>query len=108
MIEKDDLQQRVFAALADPTRRLLIAELSSRELKTPTQLARDLPITRQAVSKHLKILEDANLIAARKAGRERRYTLTPQPLVTTLDWVVAVTEQWDKRLSALRDYLIAE
>ena len=108
MIEKRDLQQRVFTALADPTRRLLIEELSTRDLRTPTEFARDLPITRQAVSKHLKILEEANLITARKVGRERRYSLTPQPLAATLDWVVAVTEQWDKRLAALRDHLAAE
>jgi DNA-binding transcriptional ArsR family regulator len=58
MTENSDLQQRVFAALADPTRRRLIEELSTRDLTTPTEFARDLPITRQAVSKHLKILEE--------------------------------------------------
>lgn len=107
-MEKDDLEQRVFAALADPTRRLLIERLSETGSKTATELARELPITRQGVSKHLKILQEANLLAMRQVGRERRYSLTPEPLDRTVSWMAAVTEQWNRRLQALYDYLAAE
>jgi len=101
----DDRKQRVFAALADPTRRLLIERLSAGEVITPTELAQGLPISRQGVSKHLKILEEAALVSVRQEGRERQYSLTPQPLAEAVFWVAAVTEQWNKRLQALYDYL---
>ena len=104
----DDLEQRVFAALADPTRRLLIVQLSAGGAKTATEFAQELPITRQGVSKHLKILAEANLVSMQQEGRERRYSLTPQPLAQTVSWVEAVTEQWNERLQALHDYLVAE
>jgi DNA-binding transcriptional ArsR family regulator len=100
-----DLEQRVFAALADPTRRLLIEQLSAAGSKTATEFAQELPITRQGVSKHLKVLAEANLVGMQQEGRERRYSLTPQPLAQTVSWVEAVTEQWNERLQALYDYL---
>jgi DNA-binding transcriptional ArsR family regulator len=104
----DDLEQRVFAALADPMRRLLIEKLSTEGTKTATDFARELPITRQGVSKHLKILEEAELVTKRQEGRERYYSLAPHPLTKTVSWVTAVTERWNKRLLALYDYLAAE
>jgi DNA-binding transcriptional ArsR family regulator len=104
----DDLEQRVFAALADPMRRLLIEKLSAEGTKTATEFARELPITRQGVSKHLKILKEAELVTQRQEGRERHYSLAPHPLAKTVSWVTAVTEQWNKRLLALYDYLAAE
>ena len=69
-----------FAALADPTRRHVIDLLADREAVTASELARDLPITRQAVSKHLATLADAGLVTSQRAGRETRYRLTPAPL----------------------------
>ncbi len=69
-----------FAALADPTRRHVIDLLADREAVTATELARDLPITRQAVSKHLATLADAGLVTSQRSGRETRYRLTPAPL----------------------------
>jgi DNA-binding transcriptional ArsR family regulator len=108
MTERDDLEQRVFAALADPTRRLLIERLSAEGSKTATEFAQELPISRQGVSKHLAILQKADLLAVRQVGRERRYSLMPEPLDRTTSWVEAVTEQWNKRLKALYDYLAAE
>jgi len=103
-----DLEHRVFAALADPMRRLLIEQLSAGGTKTATEFAQELPITRQGVSKHLKILAKANLVSMQQEGREKRYSLTPQPLTQTVSWVEAVTEQWNERLQALYDYLVAE
>jgi DNA-binding transcriptional ArsR family regulator len=103
-----DGEQSVFAAIADPTRRLIIDRLSTQGTMTATEFARELPISRQAVSKHLKILEEAELITKRPEGREQQVSLTPQPLAETVYWVTAVTEQWQKRLQALYDYLAAE
>jgi DNA-binding transcriptional ArsR family regulator len=106
--QMDEQEQRVFAAIADPTRRLLIEKLSAEGSKTATEFADELPITRQGITKHLKILEEANLVTMKQEGRERRYTLSPQPLAEAVFWVTAVTEQWQRRLKSLFDYLAAE
>jgi DNA-binding transcriptional ArsR family regulator len=100
-----DRQQRVFAALADPTRRQIVESLSAGGSTTATELATRLPITRQGVAKHLGILADAGLVETQRQGRETIYTLVPEPLQDTVDWVEAIHATWDKRLSALRDYL---
>jgi DNA-binding transcriptional ArsR family regulator len=91
----------VFAALADPTRRHLVRHLADRGDATATELSAALPITRQAVSKHLALLEDAGLVAATRAGREVRYTLTTPPLDEAMAWMAAVGARWDERLAAL-------
>jgi DNA-binding transcriptional ArsR family regulator len=71
--------QAIFAALADPTRRSLVGHLAGHSPKTATQLATVYPITRQGILKHLAVLEDAGLVRAQQAGREKRYSLTPAP-----------------------------
>jgi DNA-binding transcriptional ArsR family regulator len=95
----------VFAALADPTRRRLIVELGSRGPSTATELAADLPVTRQAVAKHLGALSSAGLVDSRRRGRETRYTLTPRPLAEAARWMAEVGARWDERLEALRRHL---
>jgi DNA-binding transcriptional ArsR family regulator len=97
----------VFAALADPTRRGLVSRLAERESATATELAAELPMTRQAVAKHLAALGSAGLVAAERNGRETRYRLTPGPLGEALDWMAAVGAIWDERLEALRRHLVA-
>lgn len=104
----DDKEQRVFVALADPTRRYVIEKLSNGRTITATELAEELPISRQGISKHLKILEEANLVTTRQQGRERLYSLSPQPLSEATGWVTAVNQRWAGRLQALRDYLVAD
>jgi DNA-binding transcriptional ArsR family regulator len=104
----DDKKQLVFVALADPTRRYVIEKLSNGGTVTATELAEELPISRQGISKHLKILEEANLVTARQKGRERLYTLSPQPLSEATGWVAAVNQRWANRLRALHDYLAAD
>ena len=104
----DEMEQRVFIALADPTRRFVIERLAAGGTITATELAEALPISRQGVSKHLKILEEANLVTTRQKGRERLYSLSPQPLAEAVDWVTAVNERWVGRLRALHDYLAEE
>ena len=97
---------QVFEALADATRRRLIERLSEEGARTATQLASQLPITRQGVTKHLSMLEEAGLVVAEKTGREKRYTFIPEPLNETVSWVEAVTTTWDNRLHRLQDYLL--
>jgi DNA-binding transcriptional ArsR family regulator len=94
-------EQAVFAALADPTRRALLRSISSGEANTPTELAALLPVTRQAVSKHLALLEQARLVDAERSGREVRFQATPAPLSGAIAWMTAVGAEWDDRLAAL-------
>jgi DNA-binding transcriptional ArsR family regulator len=100
-----DLTGRVFDALADPNRRYVLEVLAGRETATATELATELPVTRQAVAKHLAALSDAGLVESRRAGRETRYELTPAPLAEAMDWMASVGAQWDTRLAALRRHL---
>jgi DNA-binding transcriptional ArsR family regulator len=69
---------------------------------TPTELAADLPVTRQAVAKHLAALRSAGLVEASRAGRETRYALTPAPLASAVEWIEEVGAAWDERLGALK------
>jgi DNA-binding transcriptional ArsR family regulator len=94
----------VFAALADPTRRTVMEHLA-RGSATATEIAAGLPVTRQAVAKHLAILEEAGLVRAQRAGRERRFSPTPAPLGDAISWMTAVGGEWDDRLAALERYV---
>lgn len=94
----------VFSALSDPTRREVLRMLAEGGAVTATELAGRMPVTRQAVSKHLAALDDAGLVTAERAGRERRYRLTPEPLTDAMSWMVAVGAEWDQRLVALRTH----
>jgi DNA-binding transcriptional ArsR family regulator len=91
----------VFAALGDPTRREVLRSVSTRPDVTASRLASELPITRQAVAKHLAALQKAGLIVPRREGRETRYTLTPAPLMDAMDWMAEVGAAWDTRLERL-------
>ena len=91
----------VFGALADPTRRALLERLSAEGGATATELAASLPITRQAVAKHLAVLAGAGLVDARRQGRETRYRPTPAPLGDAVAWMTGVGADWDGRLAAL-------
>jgi DNA-binding transcriptional ArsR family regulator len=96
-----DQADAVFGALGDPTRRNLLARLGERGEASATELARDLPVTRQAVQKHLLTLSDAGLVAARRSGREVLYRPTPAPMSDAMAWMAEVGAQWDERLAAL-------
>jgi len=93
---------RIFDALGDPTRRRVIAELSTLGSASSTELARCLPITRQAVSKHLGALADAGLVTAHRSGRAVLYRVTPAPFRDAVTWMTDVGAAWDTRLSKLR------
>jgi DNA-binding transcriptional ArsR family regulator len=100
-LEADRDVGAVFAALADPTRREVVRSLAQRPGLTASHLAGELPMTRQAVAKHLTALSGAGLVHARREGRETRYTLTPAPLAGAIEWMTNVGAQWDDRLERL-------
>ena len=89
-----------FVAIADPTRRHLIESLA-RGPATATRLAAALPITRQAVAKHLGLLREADLVGSERAGRETVYTLQPDALRDVAEWSTRVGREWDDRLDKL-------
>lgn len=93
----------LFGALADPTRRQLVERLLTDGPQTATVLAAATPLTRQAVLKHLQVLEAAGLLSHERSGREVRYRVTPQPLVTAVAWILDTAGHWDRRLDRLRN-----
>lgn len=95
----------VFAALADPMRRSLLVNLAENSPRTATQLAREYPITRQGILKHLKVLEEAGLVAVHQKGREKRYVLTPEPLSELDQFVKEIGAKWDERLLRLKAFV---
>lgn len=95
----------VFDALGDPTRRRLFDVVAAAGPITATELAGDLPVTRQAVSKHLRVLADAGLVAASRSGRENRYEVVPAALDDARTWLDTVGRRWDDRLAALQRHL---
>jgi DNA-binding transcriptional ArsR family regulator len=92
----------VFAALADPTRRGLLETLAHGQPVSSSRLASELPISRQAVEKHLAVLGRAGLVARTRSGREALYELTPAPLGDAASWMAGVGAEWDGALARLR------
>lgn len=92
----------VFAALGDPTRRHVLGVVAARGPISATRIAADLPVSRQAVAKHLDVLRDGGLVRADRHGRETRFSLTPDPLTDAAEWLTTVGRQWDHRLDRLR------
>ena len=92
----------VLAALADPTRRHLLELLAARGDATATTLAGQLPVTRQAVVKHLAVLDAAGLVTGERVGREVRYAVRPQALDATARWMASLAADWDRRLARIK------
>jgi DNA-binding transcriptional ArsR family regulator len=90
-----------FAALADGTRRHILRTVARDGPVSATAIAAALPITRQAVSKHLHVLDDAGLVAPERAGRETHWRLRPDPLDAVAAWVNETGSAWDRRLARL-------
>ena len=95
----------VFAALADATRRSILQAVSERGPLTATTLAAELPISRQAIAKHLALLREAGLVHADRAGRETRFTAQPEVLRDVAAWATTTGQRWDDRLVRLRRQL---
>jgi DNA-binding transcriptional ArsR family regulator len=94
--------EEVVVALADATRRQVLDRLAAHGEATATRLAAELPVSRQAIVKHLAVLEQAGLVVGGRTGREVRYTLRSQPLDATARWMAGLAAEWDARLAAIK------
>lgn len=92
----------VLVALADPTRRQLLDLLAAQGEATATKLAERVPVSRQAVVKHLAVLDAAGLVSGRRVGREVRYAVQPAALDATARWMAALAADWDRRLADIK------
>jgi DNA-binding transcriptional ArsR family regulator len=100
------IAEQVFIALADPTRRSILAARASNGPATATDLADRLPITRQAIAKHLALLAEVGLVTTEPGERRRvRYRLSSAPMQVAQQFLAALARDWDGRLDALRGHL---
>jgi DNA-binding transcriptional ArsR family regulator len=100
------IAEQVFTALADPTRRAILATLAAEGPATATDLAARLPVTRQAIAKHLVLLAEAGLVTAEPGERRRvRYRLRSAPMRVAQQFLAALARDWDGPLEALKDHL---
>ena len=93
-----------FSAIADPVRRRIVERLASGE-KTAGELGEGFAISQPAVSKHLRVLREAGLVAARAEAQRRLYRLTPAPLAQVDTWLARYRKLWEERFDALRAYV---
>jgi DNA-binding transcriptional ArsR family regulator len=104
--DTEAVAEQVFAALADPTRRAILAALAAGGPATATDLAGRLPISRQAIAKHLALLATAGLVTAEQGERRRvRYRLRSAPMQVAQRFLAVLARDWDSRLSALAEHL---
>src|SRR5438093_3544698 len=96
----------VFAALADPTRRRVLRLVAERGPTSATVLERELPVTRQAIAKHLVVLSRAGLVTGQRSGQEVRYALMPESLDDVSQWLAEIGSRWDERLARLRQLVL--
>jgi len=100
--------EEVFTALADPSRRAILAALAAGGPATATDLATRLPITRQAIAKHMALLAEAGLVSAEPGERRRvRYRLRSAPMQVAQQFLAALARDWDSQLESLQDHLDA-
>lgn len=95
-------QARVFAALGDGTRLELVARLSQYGDRSIAQLTGGLALTRQAVTKHLRVLEDAKVVTCRRIGRESRFAIQQHTLVRAQNYLARASAQWDEVIGRIR------
>jgi DNA-binding transcriptional ArsR family regulator len=96
---------RTFAALADPTRRALLARLDAEESATVSDLARPFPVSLPAIMKHLDVLTDAGLITRSKTGRTVTCQITPAPMEQAMNWLAHYERYWTEQLDRLAAFL---
>lgn len=100
------IAERVFTALADPSRRVILAALAAAGPATATDLAGRLPISRQAIAKHLAVLAEVGLVTAEPGERRRiRYRLRSAPMQVAQQFLAALARDWDGPIDALTNYL---
>src|SRR5690242_2175595 len=105
-LDLESQAEQVFVALADPTRRAILATLAAQGPATATDLADRLPITRQAIAKHLVLLTEADLVIPEPGERRRiRYRVHSAPMQIAQQFLAALANDWDNRLQSLSEYL---
>jgi DNA-binding transcriptional ArsR family regulator len=92
----------VFAALGCVTRLELLSRLSDGRNYSITELTDGLDLTRQAITKHLQVLQHAGIVNSQRVGRESRFTIRPGPIVQATDYLTRVSDQWDNSIARLR------
>jgi len=92
----------VFAALGDETRLSLVAKLCGRQPYSISQLTQGSKLTRQAITKHLRVLESVGIVHSVRRGRESRFEFDPEPIQEIKEYLNFVSEQWDQALSRLK------
>jgi DNA-binding transcriptional ArsR family regulator len=100
-----DQLSRTFAALADPTRRAILARLARDGDVTVNDLAEPFPVTVQAISRHLKVLEQAGLVTRQRTAQQRPSRLAGAPMRDVADWLEQYRDVWDARLDRLANHL---
>jgi DNA-binding transcriptional ArsR family regulator len=98
----------VFAAIANPARREVLRLLRDEGPRPVAQLAQNFDMRRPSLSEHLRMLKDAGLVAERRVGRQRWYSLRPEPLHALADWLAPYERFWRERLTGLADLLDSE
>jgi DNA-binding transcriptional ArsR family regulator len=102
---KPKARARVFAALGDKTRLALVAKLCSGEPSSIAQLSDESKLTRQAITKHLGVLERAGIVRSSHAGRERIFQFDPEPIESLQSYLTSVSKQWDQTLARLKSHV---
>jgi DNA-binding transcriptional ArsR family regulator len=102
---KIENQAHIFAALGDPTRLSLVTKLIDRKPHSISTLTAGTKITRQAITKHLAVLEDVGLVSKIKEGRESLYELDPKPLESLQEYLEVIASQWDQALHSLKAFV---
>ena len=105
---QDTALDRTFGALADPTRRALLARLTERPDISVSELAKPFPVSLPAIMKHLDVLSDAGLIARRKTGRVVECQLKAEPMERAMEWLNRYERFWSERLDRLAAFLEEE
>ena len=95
----------IFAALGDGTRLSLLAKLSDGQSRSIAKLSADTRLTRQAITKHLRVLEHAGLVRSIQVGRENRFSFRPEPIADVRSYLDSVSEQWDDALGRLKSFV---
>ena len=99
---KPKARAHVFAALGDATRLSLVAKLCGGQPRSISQLTRGSRLTRQAITKHLRVLEDVGIVYSVRKGRESRFAFDPQPIEGMKEYLDFLSQQWDQALSRLK------
>lgn len=105
MVVRTRARAPVFAALGDKTRLALVAKLCDGRTSSISRLTEGSRLTRQAITKHLRVLEDAGIVRSLRAGRENLFELNPKPLEEMREYLGFVSEQWDQALARLKSFV---